>query len=219
MPRRWWLILSFSLVAAAAIYKVQATDTTPKVVATDPYASAWNRKQVDSALQKLQPGDIVLRMGKDVTSYLFSRFNLRDKSFSHCGIVFFEGGKPVVYHSIGGEDNPDEELRRDAALRWLSPTSNLSFAIIRYPLGSCQVDSLNQVVRKYYREKKRFDMRFDLNSDDRFYCAEFVYKALAEALKDENPLKPYEILGHRYVAIDNLYRNTGAAFICRVKFK
>src|SRR5690606_33196633 len=65
----------------------------------------------DSCVQLLRTGDLALRTGNDITSRMFCEFNRIDKTYSHCGMVVVEHGYPFVYHSIGGEDNPDQRLR------------------------------------------------------------------------------------------------------------
>jgi hypothetical protein len=175
--------------------------------------------QIDSAVRQLRNGDLVLRTGSDVTSYIFSQMNLTDKTYSHCGIVLIENGYPFIYHCIGGEDNPDQKLRRDSASFWFSPANNLGFAIGRYELDGTQLTDLTHLVKEWYKKKVRFDMSFDLQSDDRFYCAEFVYKVMNAAVKDPAFITPVRLFGYRYVGIDNLFINGRTTLICQVKYK
>jgi hypothetical protein len=178
-----------------------------------------NKKLIDSAIGLLRTGDIVLRKGADITSYMLSEMNRLDKTFSHCGIVIIENGYPFIYHSIGGEDNPDQELKRDSALFWFSPANNLAAGVARHHFSSEQVEDLLAVVRKFYKEKRKFDMNFDLASNDRLYCAEFAYKAINQAMKDTNYIRPVSFNGYRYVGTDNLYLTRGGTLICRVQYK
>lgn len=183
------------------------------------YNNTWNRKEIDSCIRILHTGDLVLRTGIDASSYILSRMNLRDKTYSHCGLVVVEHGYPFVYHSIGGEDNPDACLRRDSASFFFSPRNNFGFGIARYDMNAVQVDSMKSVVYRFYKEKKKFDLDFDLKTDDKLYCAEFVYKALNIATKDTAYIKAISFIGHSYVGVDNLFMNPHAHMICRVKFK
>lgn len=183
------------------------------------YNNSWNRKEIDSCIHILHTGDLVLRTGIDASSYVLSRMNLRDKTYSHCGLVVVEHGYPFVYHSIGGEDNPDACLRRDSASFFFSPKNNFGFGIARYDMNAVQVDSMKSVVYRFYKEKKKFDLDFDLKTDDKLYCAEFVYKALNIATKDTAYIKAISFIGHSYVGVDNLFINRHAHMICRVKFK
>jgi len=181
--------------------------------------NAWNKKAVDSGISLLRSGDIVLRTGIDVSSYLLSQMNQSNKTFSHCGIVMIENGYPFVYHSIGGEDNPNARLRRDSAIFFFSPYNNMGFGIARYDLPADKITNLGTVVRQYYKEGRMFDMDFDLKTDDRLYCAEFVYKAVNAASGDSTYIKPTSVLGYRFVGVDNLFVNPHAHLVWQVKFK
>jgi hypothetical protein len=182
-------------------------------------ANPYNKQLVDSGVRTLRTGDLVVRTGADITSYIFSQLNHEDKTYSHCGIVIIENGYPFIYHSIGGEDNPDQVLRRDSASFWFSPANNLGFGVVRYTISNHQVDAITSVTRQIYKEKRKFDMDFDLNTDDRLYCAEFAYKAINMALKDPQYIKPITLLGYTFVGIDNLFLNKHAQLICQLRFK
>jgi hypothetical protein len=183
------------------------------------FQNVENQRMVDSAIRLLRTGDLVLRTGADVTSYIFTQFNQTDKTYSHCGLVVVEDGYPFVYHSIGGEDNPNEKLRRDSASFWFSPANNLGFGIARFSFDSSQTAALQGIVYQYFREQRRFDMDFDLSTDDRLYCAEFVYKALNQAVKDSSFIRPVSRLGKTFVAVDNLFLNSHAKLVCQVRYK
>ncbi len=179
----------------------------------------WNRQVVDSSVTLLKTGDIVLRRGNDITSYMLCQLNASNKTYSHCGIVLVENGYPFVYHSIGGEDNPDQELRRDSASVWLSAARNEEYGVVRLDMPDSNLVNLCSWTRYYYKLRKKFDMHFDINTDDRFYCAEFVYKTINKAMKDSAYIKPVTVMGYTFVGIDNLFLNRHARFICQIRFK
>ncbi len=182
-------------------------------------ANPWNKRMVDSCIGLLHNGDIVVRRGHDVTSTMLSMLNQTEKIYSHCGIVLMEHGYPFVYHSIGGEDNPDARLRRDSVNFWFSPANNLAFAVYRYDLSATQIDSVAKMTRSFYRAKKKFDMDFDLKTEDSYYCAEMVYKAINRGIRDSSYIEPLTVFGVTFVGIDNLYLNRHARLVCQVRFK
>lgn len=186
---------------------------------TERATNPWNRQMVDSCTRLLQNGDVVVRRGHDITSTMLSMLNQREKLYSHCGIVLIEHGYPFVYHSIGGEDNPDARLRRDSVNFWFSPANNLAFGIVRLDLGKPQRDSLSQVVHGFYKARKKFDLDFDLKSEDSYYCAEMVYKALNRATADSTYIEPLTVFGVTFIGIDNLYLNKHAHMVCQIRFK
>jgi hypothetical protein len=173
----------------------------------------------DSCVRILKQGDIVFRKGNDATSDMLCLLNLTDKTYSHCGIIAIENGYPFVYHSIGGEDNPDAKLRRDSAGFWFTPANNNMVGIARTDMKDEEKNRTGELLRWFYKEKIKFDMKFDLRSDDRFYCAELVYKAIIQATGNKEYFKPVTAFGFRYIGIDNLYLNPHCKTVCQVRYK
>jgi len=182
-------------------------------------ANRWNNQEIDSSVHLLQNGDLVLRTGADATSYMLRQMNLTNKTYSHCGIVMIEDGYPFVYHSIGGEDNPDEKLRRDSASFFFSPKYNERLGIARLDITAPQITQLHEIVKRYYKMAIPFDMDFDLATNDKFYCAEFVYKSIREATADTGYFSRTQLLARNYVGVDNLYDTRHAKMICDIRFK
>ena len=179
----------------------------------------WNRHAIDSSVHFLRSGDLVLRTGADATSYMLRQMNLTNKTYSHCGIVMIENGYPFVYHSIGGEDNPDARLRRDSASFFFDPTTNERLGIARLDMNPVQIGQLHGIVQRYYKMAIPFDLDFDLTSDDKFYCAEFVYKAIREATADTGYFSRTQLVARTYVGVDNLYDPKHAKIICDIRYK
>lgn len=178
-----------------------------------------NYEYISHAKSLLQDGDLVLRTGKDFISLTLRQFSVHDKTYSHCGIVRIENGRPYVYHAIGGEDNPDAKLRRDSFEAFCNPQYNLGFGIYRYKLTPIQLHRLDSLTDRFYRERIPFDMKFDLSTDSSFYCAEFVYKVIERATDKKEFLKTSHIGNFTYVAIDNLFLTPNAKPVYRVVFR
>lgn len=189
--------------------------------------SVKGQKTIDQADMKkiyygkslLHDGDLVLRTGNDFISQTLRQFSTRDKTYSHCGIVRIENGKVYVYHAIGGEDNPDARLRRDNFEQFCNPRYNLGFGIFRYQLKRDAHLRLDSLVDQYYRERIRFDMKFDLGTDSSFYCAEFVYKAVERATGNNRFFSLSNIGNFKYVAIDDLFLTPHAAPVYHAVFR
>ncbi|PZF73767.1 C40 family peptidase [Taibaiella soli] len=178
-----------------------------------------NRQLADSAVKMLHTGDIVMRTGNDVTSYMLSQINQKDKTYSHCGLVIIENGYPFVYHSIGGEDNPDERMRRDSANMFIAPYHNLGFGIARFNFSDSAVINLQKIVSEFYKRRPLFDMDFDLKTEDKLYCAEFIYKAITRATADPDYIKTTSVVGYHFVGIDDLFLSEHAKTIWQVRYK
>ena len=178
-----------------------------------------NQQLMDATVARLRHCDLVFRRGKDFTSYLFSQLNEGDKAFSHCGVVLFENGKPYVYHAIGGEENPNQTLKKDAAKNWLSYGCNETVGIARMGLSKEEENKLEAFVRKAFLEKKKFDNQFSLESEDRYYCSEFVYKSMNAAFDKDTVFRVINKYGHRFIPVENLYHNSRAKLVWQVSFK
>lgn len=210
---------------AIAVRSISTVPTAAPAVSPTPLpknklvVDQHNAQVVDSAAAQVQTGDVVLRMGMGADSYLLSQLNQKNKNYSHCGIVVIEDGRPYVYHAIGGEDNPDERLRREEAAAFFLPKYNSAIAIVRYDMKAAQKEKLAALAREYYKRRPRFDMKFDLATDDKLYCSEFVYKALRQATSDTSYIGTTEGMRGRYVAIDNLLLSKHAKPVLEIKFK
>lgn len=172
----------------------------------------------DSCRPLLHNGCLVLRLGNDVISSMFAQFNRIDKGFSHCGLAFQENGRWVVYHSIGGEDNPDAALRRDSWERFISHENNLAFGMANLGLNAAETQRLSETVHGFYARHIPFDMQFDLGTDNRFYCAEMVYKALYSATGDDSLIRTTRNGHFEFVSTDNLFTHKRAQMLCRIKY-
>ena len=214
-----WFIVALLLILAGGFYICTRLPVLGIVTINQIVKNPGNRHKIDSAVSIVQDGDIVVRTGNDMTSYMFCRANLTHKTYSHCGVVAIENGYPFVYHAIGGEDNPNEALRKDSLQFWLSPAHNTGFGIRRFALSPAQKDMLLAVVRRYYYLRTKFDLKFDLHDDSRLYCGELVYRALNKAMNDTALIKPTRSMGYTYIAIDNITCTPHAAWVWQVRYK
>ena len=92
-----------------------------------------------------------MRTGRDFTSETMRQLSLKDKTYSHCGIASIEHDSVFVYHSIGGEWNPDQKLRRDPFEIFCNPFENRGFGIFRYKLSPRRKCTLISIVQKFYK--------------------------------------------------------------------
>ncbi len=170
------------------------------------------------AKKYVKQGDLIMRTGKDFTSELMRLTSANDKTYSHCGIAGFEHDSLVVYHALGGEWNPDARLRKDAFEIFCTPYENRGIGIFRYNMNNDAEAKLSKIIDTLYTAGIKFDMKFDLTSNDRMYCSEFVYKAVEQAsdYKIRLPLRTFR--NTKFVSPDNLYHNPFCKEILRLKF-
>lgn len=144
----------------------------------DPVKMTANYRLIKQLIPLLQPGDMIFRNGNDEVSRVARQFNRKDTSYSHCGLVFIENDTPFVYHALGGQYNPTQELMRQPLDSFCNPAENNAVAVYRFPLSRMQQEKLRQKVYTYFRDRLKFDLFFNFLSDEKMYCAEFVFKSL-----------------------------------------
>ena len=189
-----------------------------KPAAPDPQKMAANYRLIRSLKDSIQSGDMIFRNGMDEVSRAARSFNRKDTSFSHCGILMIENDSIFVYHALGGSYNPSQRLMRQALDSFCNPAENNAIAVYRFPLKPSQHQKLQETVSAYYRAGLRFDLYFDYKSDDKMYCAEFVFKSLNRAV--DNALTSYvRIDTIPYgVTTDDLFLHPDSRLISRKNF-
>jgi Permuted papain-like amidase enzyme, YaeF/YiiX, C92 family len=161
--------------------------------------------KINAAKQVVATGDLIVRTGNDFTSESLRSLNQRDKTYSHCGIASIENGSLFVYHALGGEFNPDEKIRKDKFEIFAEPYSNRGIGIYRYPLLQGEIKKLMLTVKTLHEMGIIFDMKFDLQSNDRMYCAEFVYKAYVMGTAGKLQFNTSHINQFAFIGIDDLF--------------
>lgn len=174
----------------------------------------------DSAIKGIQTGDLILRRGKDQVSDFFARLNTRNQKYSHCGIAVQTDSGLFVYHILATVNHLEGQILYEPIHSFIRPKINAGWAIIRYDLDSTQQAQLVAKIQAYARQKITFDQQFDLQSDDKMYCSEMLYKALLFASKDSLRL-PITIAssGKKYIAIDNLFEHKNCKTIGEIAYK
>ena len=196
--------------------KTIALKSTPNHIRSQ---NPWNRKHADSAITIVKNGDLVLRSGNDAISGFFKKANTKDKTYSHGGIVFIENGYPFVYNCIGTADDPEALLKRDSLNVYISPYSNIGYAVYRYNLNTKQTAKLQSIAVRYFKEKRRFDPYFDISTDSLLYCTEFVYKAMTETTDDKDYLPTTHATNFNYISVDNLFLRKDCKLVCKIGYK
>ena len=174
---------------------------------------------IEKVKQMIHQGDMIVRTGNDFTSESLRQLSFTDKTYSHCGIASIENDTIFVYHLLGGEWNPDEKLRRDPLELFCNPEENRGFGIFSFQFTALQINKLDSIVKAWYRTGLMFDMKFDLTTNDRMYCAEFVSKAISMATDNQIIFSTSKINKFEFVAVDNLFLNKFCEEKKRVRFQ
>lgn len=153
----------------------------------------------------IQSGDLITRTGNDFTSQRLRTLNRRNQTYSHCGIASIENDSLFIYHAVGGEWNPDEKLRRDAFELFAEPYSNKGIGIFRFSIPDSIKLHLIEVAQQQYNNGLMFDMDFDLQTDDRMYCAEFIYKSFLKASNHQLVFNKSKIGQFIFIGVDDIF--------------
>ncbi|CAN5583604.1 hypothetical protein BH11BAC3_BH11BAC3_41800 [soil metagenome] len=176
-------------------------------------------RQLDSLTTIIRNGDLITRTGNDNTSEILRQFNQTDPTYSHCGIASFENDSLFVYHALGGDFNPDQKIRRDPFILFCDPYSNRGIGIFRYKLAAPEKALLLSTVQSFYKNGLMFDLEFNLKTDDRMYCAEFIYKALLLASKNKLAFHISHIKDFEFISVDDLFLQPLCVPVKRIFYK
>ncbi len=184
----------------------------------DSAKAAHSMMRADTALQTLkklvQTGDIITRTGNDFTSQSLRKLNRRDQTFSHCGIASIEQDSLFIYHALGGEWNPAQCLLRESFEAFTSPVDNTAAGLFRFNIPSETKKRLIESAQHFYQQQIKFDLDFDLKTDDKMYCAEFIYKCFLRASDSairfrHSFIKNFEFIGVDDIILDSLSHKIG----------
>jgi len=194
-------------------------ENTSKNISVDKRKSEQAQRSILSAIKYIKSGDIITRTGNDFTSESLRSLNQRNKTYSHCGIASIENDSIFIYHSIGGDWNPDQKLKRELFAQFSNPYENRGFGIFRYQLDSITTLNLMDTVHFFYKEMITFDMDFDLKTDRKMYCAEFAGKCLEKA-SDKKIKIPHSFLKKfEFIGVDDIILHPNCEKIMEIVYK
>ena len=198
-------------------------------------AAVLNQQLLHNAKAGIRTGDIILRSGKDFTSYRIRELSDKDKTYSHAGIAFVKDTSVYIYHITPPDlDEPgaDTALRIEPLERFAAPSRCFGFGIVRYALSETEITAALQYLDSLYRQKVSFDHSFNLDDPHQMYCSEMVDNTLGYATRDRIRLQrkyftqlqarkaaryfhlSMDVVTSRtYISIDNLQQHPEAAAI------
>lgn len=175
--------------------------------------------QIKNAEKIIHSGDLITRTGNDFTSEMLRQLNQQDKTYSHCGIASIENDSVFVYHALGGEFNPNQKIRKDPFELFCEPYSNRGIGIFRFQLPVTTLKGIIEAAKENYMAGIMFDMKFDLQTNDRMYCAEFVYKSILSGTKNNIRFNLSHLKNFVYIGVDNLFLNSRCGEVKRIVYK
>jgi hypothetical protein len=235
------LLLSLAFIAFACTDNgVNTSIKEPAPLSDSLLKERW--KVINIVADSIREGDLVLRCGNDFISESLSDFSQKEKLYSHSGIALMDNGIMYIYSNMAGDINPDEIMRRDVVDSFITPIHNIAVGIYRYDITNTELEKLRNIIHTHYINKLQFDMNFDLETDDKMYCAEMIAKSVEQAtgqrivfskslitpglkekylkkLLEKKVIPSAKVADQRdYLALDNLYLNPHCREIIKIIF-
>lgn len=210
-------VLCLSMVACTEATETEKNEAPvrPKIVMLP-----FHWSSLGFPLDRLQTGDLILRHSEGFSSDIFKGASKRENLYSHAGITIRNSDGTVdVYHMLGGVENPNFNLKKDSVQAFVSPTFAKAFAIYHYDLTDEERIHIDSLVRYYYKSNLQFDMDFDLKSDKKMYCSEFVYKVILFATHRKDYIHLSVENGKKFVGIDDLYLNIHSTLLINKNYE
>ncbi len=201
-----FLIFAFAIIGLSSCGKLKANSTVQQEFTKEQLIQFFEKSDLN--VSELKSGDLILRRGFGIMSETIEGFSEMEKKYSHSGLIGKdENGTAYVYHILGATDGKEYVVRKDELFKFCNANDALSFAVYRYDMNEEQIADMKTICENYYHSGIQFDLSFDLTTNDRMYCSEFVYKSLIEATGNSAYIPLTKRNDEFIVAIDNLYLN------------
>lgn len=156
-------------------------------------------------VSELKNGDIVFRRAYGVESNIAVNFSDGEKKYSHAGIVFREGDNVSVIHSLDDRKLHYNGVVKESLANFLEGIN--TWAVYRYELSITLRDNIAKKALNFKNVNIKFDNQFDLSTDDKMYCSEFIMKIVNLSTGMETIKAKKILMGRKFVTISNLYEN------------
>ncbi|MFM7711097.1 MAG: hypothetical protein ACKO5C_09295 [Ferruginibacter sp.] len=160
---------------------------------------------IDFIDKHARTGDIITRTGNNFTSHSLRSLNQRNKQYSHCGLIRIENGKAVVYHILGGEWNPDQQILRQSVADFCNTADNDAVGLFQMATDSINKSTILERLLSFQHDSVTFDMDFDLHTDHKLYCAELVAKSIEQATKHILCFNRNTLGGRTFIGVDDIF--------------
>ncbi len=160
-------------------------------------------------IKLLKSGDIILRRGYGVDSIVAANFSNKEKRYSHAGIIYKDKNNIYVIHS---EDNKRKGFNGVVQEKLQNYLKGINiWAVYRY--DDINSTKLISYILNEEQSNILFDMEFDLKTNKKMYCSEFIYKSFNKVSGKKLIIASKLFLSKRYVVITDLYLNKNAKLI------
>ena len=95
------------------------------------------------------------------------------------------------------------------------PYSNKGVGVFNFLVTDSLKKNIVNVAKQFYQDGLMFDMDFDLRTDDRMYCAEFIYKTFLKASNSQMVFNKSRIGDFVFIGVDDLFLHP----LCRTRIE
>lgn len=146
---------------------------------------------------KLKTGDIIFRKED---SFLSDRFEKLDgRGYSHTGVIYIIDKKIYVLHIERDDSKKDLKIVPIKQYLKYATRYKIERLIRRY-----SAESINKNIQKIIKINPKFDFKFDLNSDDKMYCTELVFKLYKNSFGIELTKERHKFGFYQYISVGSL---------------
>lgn len=154
---------------------------------------------------KLKSGDIICRLGNGYFSKFFKRYSVKEKKYSHIGIISIQNDSIFVYHSEASELTGVGKVKREVIHSFLNKIK--TYGIYRINSNEFIKEKIVNEAELYYKDETKFDLNFDLTNDDEVYCSELVANSINKGFQ-KKVIRPNIIFNDKeFYGIDDIYLN------------
>lgn len=148
------------------------------------FSFSQNKEIVNSIKTDKNSFYIVCRGTTTKISFI-TDFNLKDKNITHVGIGIIDNGKLKIYN-VNNTDLGNGSLFIEQLTDFISPFDIKYFGIWEYKSNGEQIEKLKSILNLYSKKHIEFDMDFEENGDNKFYCSEFCSRVLLRLIPKLN---------------------------------
>lgn len=194
-------LLGLALLVAALL--VTTAGTSPVA----PLDAGPDKSIASINTESLKTGDLAFRRQPGLISELARQLSPKEQRFSHVGVVLVNDKGVEVVHAVSDETRGFNGVVIEDLNAFFEESRDWSF--YRLSLSANQRLRIAASARDAARVQTPFDDYFDLASNDRLYCTEFVAKVLNAVLNQPLFETSFTPGGRPYLPLDALYLNSG----------
>jgi len=169
--------------------------------------------QADTLIMLVKNGDLIFRRGISMVSRLVTTSD-KNGIYSHIGLIAIDDSGPMVIHAV-----PDEPIKKgdldqvkiEPLTHFLSEIRTSKALLMRTDIGCDTLRKVIKEAKRYVNQHTLFDHEFDLDTDDKVYCTEFIYKIFLfqglDLTEERRSIYTIPVLGGTFIFPSDIQRN------------